>query len=416
MPFPEITEAEPQVGGPTTAAQRELNLLDIAIVIATHKRLVTGIVGVATAAAIVLTLLMPNIYTGRTKILPPQHNKGMASSMIGQLAPLAGLALSDLAVKDQNELYVAMLKSSTVANRIIDRFRFHEIYKMKLRIDTETRFAKASRITTSRDGIITIEFDDPDSKRAADVANAYVEELRNLTRNLALSEASQRRLFFEEQVKNSKDQLANAEVELKKTQEATGLIIPDSQARATVESIAILRAQVAAKEVQLRAMRSFATEEHPDLVRVTQELAGLRSQLIRLQRGASEGPGDIYIATKNVPEAGLAYLRKLRDVKYHETVFELLAKQYELARLDEAKEAALIQVLDRATPPERKSKPPRTIIVLVTFVVSTFIAIFLALVVHAATRMGSNSDNAARLQVLRRLVFGDRSFNLKWQR
>jgi uncharacterized protein involved in exopolysaccharide biosynthesis len=218
-------------------------------------------------------------------------------------------------------------------------------------------------------------------QRSANLANAYVEELEKLTKTLAVTEASKRRAFFERETKMAMDDLASAEVALKQTQEKTGLIMIDPQSRAMIESLTSVRAQVAAKEVQVQGMRSFATAENPDLMRAEQELAALREQQAKLETGHGKGSiADLPI--ENVPAAGLEYVRKYREVKYREALFELLAKQFEVAKIDEARDALIVQQLDLAVPPDKKSGPPRTVIVISCALLALFLAIVLAIFVE----------------------------------
>jgi uncharacterized protein involved in exopolysaccharide biosynthesis len=322
--------------------------------------------------------------------------------LLGQLGGLAGLAGGSVGIKNPNDLYVGMLKSRTVADSIIVRFDLQKLYGLQTMVETRKEFANNSGITAGRDGLITIEFDDEDPKRAAAIANAYVEELDNLTQALAVTEAAQRRLFFERQLRQAKEELSKAEVALKVTQEQTGLIKLDDQGRAIIEAVAALRGQIAAKEVELRAMRTFTTENNPDYVRVQQQLAGLRGELTKLERAQVSGGGDILLPTGKVPEAGLEYLRKYRDVKYQETIFELLAKQFEAAKIDEAKEAAIIQVVDQAIPPDRKSKPKRALIVTGFALIASILAILWSFVREARERAIKDPLQAARFAALRK--------------
>ena len=229
-----------------------------------------------------------------------------------------------------------------------------------------------------KNGIIFLTVEDKDPKRAADMANAFVEELKSLAGGLAISEAGQRRLFFEEQLGQTKVSLARAEEEIKDFQQRTGMFQIDAQARAIIEGIARLRAVIAAKEVEAKVLRSFATAQNPDLQRVEEEIRALRTELEKVE--TSKGHGfDPLMPSGRVPELGTEYLRKLRQLKYNETLYELLSKQYELAKLDEARDAVVIQVIDRAVPPERKSGRTRALIVLLStamgFLLATIIAI-----------------------------------------
>jgi tyrosine-protein kinase Etk/Wzc len=370
-PMPPETPTDPQgTSDPRIAAlyapyaTRWFHPLDWLIVVLRHARriLVWTSTGAALAAAI--ALLMPDLYVGRATILPPQQGSSAASAVLGQLNALAGAAGKDLGLKNPNDLYVGMLRSRTIADALVRRFNLKGSYRTEWQDDARKRLEEQTTILSGKDGLITIAVEDRDPRRAAGLANAYVEELRALNQNLAVTESGQRRLFYETQLIKEKDALANAEVELRKVQEKTGLVLPDAQGRALVETIANVRAMIAGKEVQIQAMRSFAAPQNPDLVRAEQELAGLRAQLQKMQQGGGPEAEGI-IPTSRIPAVGVEYVRRYRDVKYHEALFDILSRQYEAARIDEGKNAAVVQVLDPAEVPERRSKPRRTLIVLV---------------------------------------------------
>lgn len=307
---------------------------------------------------------------------------------------------SGLSLKNPNDMYVAMFKSRTVEDAMIHRFGLMAEYHQRLL--SLTRKAFESHVTvegSGKDGLIHISVEDHDPQRAADLANGYVNAFRELSAHLAITEAGQRRLFFQQQLEQAKNNLADAEEALKKTEQATGLIELSSQARALIESAAALRAQIAAKEVQLQAMGTYATGENSQVVQVQQELDSLRAQLAKL--GGSEETADSLIVPKGkVPEVGLEYVRKLRDVKYYETIFDILARQFEIAKLDEAKEGSVIQVVDPAIKPDHKSSPKRLLIVIVATLAGLFIGVFVALVKAGMARLRSDPDSHAKLDLL----------------
>jgi uncharacterized protein involved in exopolysaccharide biosynthesis len=379
----------------------EISLLDLAIVLAKHKKLILGLPLGAALAAVIVTLLMPNIYTGTTKILPPQQNQSTAAAMLNQLGGLAGIAGQSLGVKNPNDLYVGMLKSRTVADTLIDRFELKMVYDEDSYFYARKELEKKTAITSGRDGIITVEVEDRDRKRAAAIANGYVEELYKLTQTLAVTEASQRRLFFERQLDQTRKNLATAEIAARQGLEKGGLVVIDAQGRGMVETTARLRGQIAVKEIQISAMRAFATGQNPDLKQAQHELDAMKQELAKME-GTSSGRDNAGSVGK---ADGMENLRLLRDVKYFETIFELLAKQYEIARIDEARDASLIQVLDKAVEPERKSKPKRALIVILTALVVGFLAVIWAFIREAGQRARQNPAQASRLDLLRRYVW-----------
>src|SRR6266581_5095974 len=316
-----------------------VSLLDLLIVLAKHKRIVLGVPFVAAVVAAIISLLMPNIYTGTTRILPPQQSASAATALLNQLGGaagvLAGASGSALGIRNPNDLYVGMLKSRTVADNLIARFDLSQVYDEVLQSSTRNSLRSNTTIVAGRDGIITIEVDDKDSKRAAELANAYADELMKLTKVLAVTEASQRRLFFERQLLQVKDNLTAAEMTARQGLQKGGLAQADAQGRSMIEVTARLRAQISVKEVQLGAMRTFAAEGNPELQRTQQELGALRRELSRIE-GSS--PIAAISGRDTAGNSGLDNLGRLRDVKYYEFLYELLAKQYELAKIDEAKD------------------------------------------------------------------------------
>lgn len=381
----------------------ESAVLSLLLLLAERKALIAKITFAITFMVALVLFLRPNIFTAQTRIMPPQQSQSTATAMMGQLGSMVALAGGGggFSVKNPSDVFVSMLQSRTIAEKLIQRFKLQQVYDQELMTDTVKQLADATNITATKDGVILIEVDDKDPKLAAEIANAYVEELFQLTRQLAITEAARRRIFFEGQRKEAMQGLENAERELKLTQQKTGLILPESQARAVIQSIAIMQAEVSAKEVQLSSMRSFATEQNPDLIRVQQELAGLRLELQKLQRNRNAGQGDILVGTKNVPEIALEYARKFRNVKYYETMYELLSKQFEIAKIDEAKDAPLIQALDVAVPPEKKSKPKRRNLIVGAFVLSFLLGCLVVFTLHLYQRARLNPALVSQIDRLR---------------
>lgn len=404
--MPERADVESSKDTSSTAPDDEISLLDLLIVLAKHKRIVLGVPFVAGIVAAIVSLLMPNVYTGTTRILPPQQSASAASALLNQVGGalgglLGGAGGSALGVRNPNDLYVGMLKSRTVADNLISRFELRKVYDEDRLSDTRKRLEKETTIAAGKDGIITIEVEDRDPKRAAELANAYVEELMKLTQVLAVTEASQRRLFFERQLLQAKDSLTAAELAARQGLQKGGLAQVDAQGRSMIAVTARLRAEISVKEVQLGAMRTFAAEGNPELQRTQQELEALRRELSRVEGSsavAGVGRGD---ASGN---RGLDNLGLLRDVKYYEFLYELLAKQYELAKIDEAKDATVVQVMDKAIEPDRKSKPKRTLIVILVALTAWFFAIVSAFVQESAIQAKLDPRRSSQLERLRSLL------------
>lgn len=411
---PAIAEIDSETSASSPAAEGAeqvgagIRLIDALIVIAEHKRWIAKLTAAALVLAAIVAFLLPNRYTATTRIIPPQQNPSLAAAMTGQLAamgPLAAAAGKDLGLKNPSDLYVGMLKSETVANALIERFELMKAYREPRMSDAREDLQNAAVITAGKEGFISISVEDKDRERSVAVANAYVQELQKLTQNVAVTEAGQRRLFFEQQVRQAKQNLSNAEQALKETQQKTGVIQLDGQAKAIIESVIQAQAQIAAKEVQLRATRSFGTEQNPDVVVANVELAGLRAQLAKLEQQQNAGGGDLQIPTGKVPEAGLEYLRRLREVKYCESIYDMLAKQFEVAKLDESRQGAVIQVIDPAAEPDKISSPKRSLIILVGGILGFLGASFWALLVEALRQLQKEQpDQYQRLAQLKELL------------
>jgi uncharacterized protein involved in exopolysaccharide biosynthesis len=378
-------------------------LLDLLLALAERKWSILGITlagGLITAIAV---FLLPNMYTATASIMPPQQQQSTASALLGQLGPLAGAAGSNLGIKTPADLYIGILGSRTIADHLVQAFNLRQLYNEQTVSDARKVLAKRSKLSAGRDSLIKISVEDRDPKRAAAIANAYVEDLYKQNGRLALTESAQRRLFFERQVEAQKKALADAEAALRATQERTGVLQVNSQVESVILSMARLRAEIVSREVALSSLEKAATPQNPEVVRQQTELAALREQLQKLEAsGDRRRPGDPMILPSQVPKAGLEYVRALRDVQYNETLFELLSKQYEAARIDEAKDAPVIQVVDSAVPPERKSGPQRA---LLTFAGTFFSGILACLIAFIRFRFGDPED-AEKLRLLRTRLIG----------
>ncbi|WP_105027460.1 GumC family protein [Limnobacter sp. SAORIC-690] len=380
----------------------EISLVELATTLGEEKKLVFGLPFVVGVAAIVVSLFLTPIFTAKTTLLPPQNSGGggaaAALASLGGLAGLAGISTGGTTA----DTVIAMLQSRSAKDQIIDQFNLVEYYEAELREDVYRTLDNVVRVTSDKkSNLITVEVDDKDPELAAKMANAYYEVLKSLMTRVAVTEAQQRRQFFEDQFAKAKEELSNAEVKLKETQERTGLVELKSQAEATIEAVARLRAEIAQREVQLSAMRTFATPENSDYRRVVAELNGLRAELKKLDKGGTGGELGL-VSAGNLPEQGLEYVRALREVKYQEAVFEIMAKQFELAKVDEAKDGGNVQQLDVATVPERKSKPKRALIVVLSVLAAGFLAVLLAFVRAAMRKAAADENSQQGFQALKK--------------
>jgi uncharacterized protein involved in exopolysaccharide biosynthesis len=280
----------------------------------------------------------------------------MAALASGALSGLAaGNIGSSLGLKNPADLYIGILKSRTIADEIIAKFDLQRVYKSKRLSDARKTLGSKATFTNSKESLITVAVTDHDPQRATAMANAFVEALYKQNSRLAITGGAQKRLFFEQQLNQQREALAKAEVDLKTTQQASGLVVPVGQAEMLIRSGAEIRAKIVASEVQLQSIRGFETDENPQVQLLKREISALQSQLTQVELNQTSSP--LQVSGAKLPQASLEYARKLREVKYHEALFELLAKQYEVARIDEVKEPPLIQVVDRAVLPDRPNRP-----------------------------------------------------------
>jgi uncharacterized protein involved in exopolysaccharide biosynthesis len=377
----------------TAPREDEIDLTELFRALSRRWRLIFRITAASAAVALIVSLSLPVYYKAETRILPPQDKgSNLASQLLGQAGGLIGMVGG--AGGGKSQLFVAMTTSRTVLDRMVDRFDLMKRDKAKYREDARKSLAGSLKVLEDKkSGIISLTVEDRDPKRAADMANAFVEELKSVAGGLAISEAGQRRMFFEEQIRHTKESLSRAEEEVKGFQQRTGAFQIDAQAKAIIEGIANLRARIAAKEVEAKVLRSFATAQNPDLQRIEEEVRALRVELEKVESGKGRG-FDPLMSSARVPALGTEYLRKLRELKYNETLYELLVKQFELAKLDEARDAVVIQVIDRAVPPERKSRPKRAQIVLSATIIMLFLSVFFVLFLEHPWRKSGTSPPA----------------------
>ncbi|MEO5846124.1 MAG: Wzz/FepE/Etk N-terminal domain-containing protein [Caldimonas sp.] len=343
-----------------------VSLTDVLTWIGEKKALIGGVTAAVAVLAAVVALLLPPMYTARTTFLAPgsQQQSGSAAALaaLGSLGGIAG----GLAAKTPDDLYVALLKSDSVQRGLDARFNLKAHYDVDSYEALRKILPSFVRVgSEKKSGVIGVEVDDKDAKFAADLANAHEAEVTKLLGRLAVSEAQLRRAFFEKQLQETKERLVKAEQSLQAVQEKSGVIVLDKQAEALIANAALLRAQISEREVQLRVLRTSATEQNPAVMRLHSELRGLRAELTRMESGQGGAPGSaVDMPVGRIPEAAVDYVRARRELKLQETLLESMVRQYEVAKLDEAKEGVSLQQVDVALPPDRKSKPARSVIVL----------------------------------------------------
>jgi len=372
----------------------EISLIEILIALGEVKYFVMKLTAAVTALAVVYVLVVTPTYTARTVIIPPQQQQSSAASALASLGALAGVAGAAAGIKSSDEMYIAFMQSNSMLDALIKKFDLLQRYESKTQEGARTRLKESVKIASDKkSGLITIEADDHDPEFAARLANAYVEEFRGLLGRLAVTDAQQRRVFYEQQIQRTQLAQGEAEVRLKEAKERSGLQISALIAESDVKASAEMRAQIAAGEVQLEALSRFATVQNSEYQRLASRIAALRTELAKIEQGS--GVSERFSPAQH--EAVKAY----RVIKAQEAMMTVLLAQYESARVDEAKEGPLVQQVDVAQPPERRSKPKRTLIVLVAAFAGLFLSVLLALLGRAWDRASEDPDSAGQLALLR---------------
>jgi tyrosine-protein kinase Etk/Wzc len=358
-----------------------------------HKRFVAAVTAVAMGAGVVYSLTLPVLFTATTRILTPQQAPSSAAFVMSQLASsgagaLAAAAGAGLGLHNPNDIYIGLLQSEPVADAILEKFGLAAVYKAKYQSAARAKLAENTQISSEKSGFIAISVTDRDPQRAASIANTYTGQLLALSKSLAVTEASQRRLFYEDQLKHAKDDLVAAQYAFQQIQRKKGLVQLDAQARAVIGNLSALRATRAAKQVELDALRSYSTERNPQVELAERQLQSLTAEETRLERTGGEA-GSADLGLQQVADAGMDYLTAEHELQYRQVMFDLLLKQFDAAKLDEAKTSTVVQVVEKAAPPDRKSSPHRASIVFMFTVLGLLAACSYLFVCQVAARLSA---------------------------
>jgi len=370
----------------------------------THKRTLALYTGIFIALGLAIAFILPKQFTASTKIMPPKETSSPAMAIMGELTDKGGaltsLAASELGLKNPNDVFVGMLRSRPIAQRLIDKYHLMEVYRSKNLTSAWGTLEKSTQIDAEKDGLIRIDVTDRDPVRAAGLANDYVEGLRWMSQTFAVTEASQRRLFYEQELKSAKESLTDAEVELRKMQQKTGVVHMDEQAKAIFESGAQLRAKVAAQEADLRALRSYASDNTREVKLAQQQLDALKLELRKM--GGDSGSSDaLEIGVKGLSAGGVEYVRAVREMSYREALYDMLLKQLEMAKMDEARSATIIQVVEPAIPPEMKSGPSRRNIMILFTLAGFLLGCGVVLIRFIYAKLNEKPETAEQITKMR---------------
>ncbi len=373
---------------PSEPEDDEISLLDLLQTIVDNLRLlILGPLAIG-LAALGISFAIPPTFTAKTQFLPPQQQQSSASALLQSLGAMGGLASAAAGgIKNPADQFIGFLKSASIQNSLVDRFKLQDRYETKFKVDARKELQENTKIAAGKDGIISLEVDDKDPQFAAELANAYVEELRKLMGRLSLTEAQLRRSFFEGKLKEAREALSVADQELR----ATGINASTlkSSPAAAVEVVARVRAGIVAQEVKIAAMRGYLTESAPEVKQAMVELSALRAQLVSAEKAEPQVAGQSN------------YVERYRNFKYQETLYELFAKQYELARVDEGREGAVVQVVDAAQPPEKKGKPKKALIAIMATLAAGFALLLFVFIRQALRNAGQDGESAQKINALK---------------
>jgi uncharacterized protein involved in exopolysaccharide biosynthesis len=391
---------------PSGEDESEINLLDVLIALGQEKLTVIGVTVLAGIAGIVISLITLPTYVARTTIMPAQQGGG-ASALAGLsgLAGLAGLSGMSGVVKSSDQMYIAFMRSQSVQMALIDQLQLKERYQSKNL--EEARMSLTNNVSISADkssGLLVIEAQDGDAEFAAKLANQQVHELNLILSRLAVTEAQQRRLYYEQQSTKTKKSLAEAEVRFKEAQQKAGIQVTSMLVDSAIGLWAGTHAQIIAKEQQLQMLGQFATLQNPEMHRLKTEIAVLRTQISQYEKGNQQSGGQekSTVKTKDISPVQQDAAQAYRDLKIQETLLDGYVRQLEVARIDEAKEGPPVQVLDVARAPEIRAKPERKKLVLSYTVTGLIIGLVLALLKAFLRFAQSTPEGMQRLRDLQR--------------
>ena len=371
----------------------EISLIDLLTVVGLHKKFIFLFSLSCALISVVVSLLLTPVFTAKTVFMPPQQQSSSTSSLLSSLGGLSSLAAGGAGIKTPDEMYLVFLKSDGVLNRLIEQYDLKSRYKDRTLMDArKSLLSKVKVLSDKKSSLLSVEVDDEDPTFAATLANAFVTELSFLTDRLAVTDAQQRRKFFEIQIQKTQEKLAKAEEQFRISQGKSGFQMPSINADTSLRNIAELHGQIAAREIQLQAIDRFATQQNPQVQRLTSELTAMRMTLQKLELGSGVN------SLGSIQQEAMSYYR---EMKIQESMLEAFVKQLELARVDEAKEGPLIQVVDVATPPERRSSPKRALIVLSSVMAGLFLSLLIVFIRQSLGSLNSNTEEAARFSRLK---------------
>jgi LPS O-antigen subunit length determinant protein (WzzB/FepE family) len=370
--------------GSSPVVLRKTNWVNNASLFWDHRRIFLRVAVVVFVLSILVALLLPKEYVSVARIMPPEQGGGTSAAMLaalvgkGSAGGLAGLAGSLLGAKNNGALFVALLHSGTISGHLIDRFDLQRVYHKRYRVDAAKRLGHLTKITEdTKSGVITVVVTDESRERARDLAQGYLDGLNNIVARVNTSSAHREREFIEQRLNTVQAELQRAQLALSDFSSKNTTIDIREQTRATVEAGAKLEGQLIAGESELDSLRQIYGNQNVRVRAAEARNATLQRELQRANgvsgQDLDEKEIDVnhpYPALRQLPQLGVQWANLYRNVRVHETVFDLLSEEYETARIEEVKSIPTVSVIDFPGLPERKSGPHRTLIVLISTLLS----------------------------------------------
>jgi tyrosine-protein kinase Etk/Wzc len=389
----------------------EINLLDYWRVIRKRGWMIVALIFVSSfTAGFYSYFIATKIYESKATILAPKESGGGGASSIAAMlaASGAGQFLGGILPSggSSRDTFVAILKSRTMGEELVNRFRLKDYYKAKFDVDAVGALQGATEVTVSKEGVISVKVEDKDPKLAADIANSYVTNLDRMVAKLGTTDASRQRAFIAERLEKTENVLRQDEEALRRFQEKNKAVVLTEQAKGAIEAASRARGQIGVAEVQLEALRTYATESNPEVVALKRQIGEMKRQLTQMEygkglelpqeeTGAGGDKKEFQVPFTKVPAVGMELIRLMREVKVQETVFNLLTAQFEQAKISEAKDTPTVQLLDRAVPAERKSKPKTRVNMEIAGALSLFVGLFLAFFLEYLERIRKQQSKPA---------------------
>ena len=390
----------------------DLTLFELVSILLKWKRPIIAITASVFVAAVAVSLLLPKVYRATASVVPPtQEVPAALTGLAGGAERTARLVDAFTGAPSRADLWAGILASTTVKDTIIQRFDLMAKYGAGAIEDARAQLESMTAVTKSKEGIVSVSVEERNPQLAADIANAYIEELDRINKNMVTTSGGRMRQFIENRLVEARASLTVAEEALRKFQETHKAVSLDAQSHAVIETIGSLKGQLMAEEIRLETMLSYSTAEHPDVELLLSKIEHIKDKLNSLEDGSSRGtvpqedssspPRDIFIPAERIPAVTLEYGRLLRETKMQETLYQLLGEQYELARIQEARDTPTVQTLDRASPPTKRVKPRRKLIVVGATLIGFFVSSLFALSLEYArahTSSEERSGNAQRVE------------------